>query len=296
MQPTRSAHSTQPNRSAPSTHPSRSEPSLHSLWRMVRGPFRCLQCREHRWEQYDCDQAGCLRCGAHHKCSSTLTGSQCSLLTTDDASICCTITGFCLPCVRYSADEYMGDTHVLTSGDAAAPKEIDLWNVVHHIVTWFLTGKVTLEIRNVKINKILMRQHSIFTKTVRKHKIETHGRSRICIPEVLATVLHEQKVANCTLASEHLCRVCTDHITRCMTDLNWGRLESKHVRVVVGLLYLMKKGLVYNNAQWLHPVPELTACLPPESVLEKQFGLSMKLVCDTENEVKLALRQRLHML
>lgn len=269
---------------------------MHSLWRRVRGPFRCLQCKEHKWEQYDCDQAGCLRCGAHHQCSRSLVGSQCTLLTNDDSSICCTITGFSMPCIRYSSDEYVGDTHVLMSTNTSALKEIDLWNLVHQIVTWFLTGKITRENRNSKLNKIFLRQHNAFIKTVRKHKIDSNGAARVCIPEVLATVLHEQKVTNCTLASEVLCRLCTDHITRCITDLNWGRLENKHVRVVVGLLYLMKKGLVYNNAQWLQPVPELASCLPPESVLEKQFGLSMKLVCDTENEVKLALRQRMRML
>jgi hypothetical protein len=269
---------------------------MHNVWHRVRGPFRCLQCTEHKWEQYDCDKAGCLSCGARHQCSSAISDSQCDLVTMDDASICCAITGFCPPCVRYSTQEYVGDTHVLMSSCAPASNNVDIWSVVNHIVVWFLVGNTTREIRNNKLKKILTRQHNLFIKSVRKHKLGSQRRFSLCIPEMFAIILHEQTFANCSIASDQLCHTCTNHITRCITDLDWARFESKHMRMVVGLLYLMKKGLIYNNVQWLQAVPELAACLPPESVLEKQFNLSMKLVCDTENEVKLTLRQRLHML
>jgi hypothetical protein len=64
----------------------------------------------------------------------------------------------------------------------------------------------------------------------------------------------------------------------------------------VGLLYLMKQGLTIQNTQWLPQVQALQQCLPHETCLEKAFKLSMKLVCETENEVKLALRHRVKLL
>lgn len=66
---------------------------VHAVWRTVRGPFRVMGCAggKHQWERYDCNYAGCLRCGGQHRCETNLVDSKCPLAELDDGSICCTV-------------------------------------------------------------------------------------------------------------------------------------------------------------------------------------------------------------
>ena len=136
-------------------------------------------------------------------------------------------------------------------------------------------------------------------RTLKQQKMDT-ARSEPptlpCLPSVLADTLHVLRPRQCSRATPQLCRFCAQHITRCLLNLRLGGAQSKRVSLVIGLLYLMKQGLTIQNVQWLPRVPSLQQCLPHETCLEKMFKLSMKLVCETENEIKLALRQRVKML
>jgi len=114
-----------------------------------------------------------------------------------------------------------------------------------------------------------------------------------------------------------------------MVDLGYTTSISSRESVVIGLLYLMKsgfcepcfesyvfgKGLYYyllctlftcvsifmyifsyivlaGLHDWLPRFNILNYCLPHENSLEKYFGYSIKIVCETENEVKSILRSR----
>jgi hypothetical protein len=109
---------------------------------------------------------------------------------------------------------------------------------------------------------------------------------------VLAQTMHQLKLKVFKRASQELCLFCAGHITQCLNNLKLINVQNRKVNLVLGMLYLMKQGLVIQNKQWLPKTPELSHCLPHETNLEKVFKLSMKLVCETENEIKLALRQQ----
>jgi hypothetical protein len=269
--------------------------SLHCIWRKLRGPFRVISCQEHSWERYDVQNAGCLKCGAHHNCKVVLDESDCKLVQTDDCSICCTITGFCVPAVRYSNCEYVQDvfyTHV--KGPDLKQCKV-LFDEVLSLVKWFLTGTLSIACKRDEVNKTIARIQSASVKALKTQKIKQGGSSeRVTIPcflTVFAQTMHHLKLKLCSRASNDLCMFCATHITQCLNNLKLANAQSRKVNLILGMLYLMKQGLVIQNKQWLPKTPELTHCLPHETSLEKTFKLSMKLVCETENEIKLALRQ-----
>ena len=66
-----------------------------------------------------------------------------------------------------------------------------------------------------------------------------------------------------------------------------GRMQD----LVCGMLYMLKSGLSFQNKVLLKAIPELDRCLPHENKIEGYFGVSSKVICMTENEVKLVFRE-----
>ena len=81
---------------------------MHSIWQKIRRPFRYPRCtKECKWEIYDITNAGCLHCGCSHTCQKMAFEGNCPLVVCDDGSRVCNITGYIIPEVRYSKDEYI---------------------------------------------------------------------------------------------------------------------------------------------------------------------------------------------
>jgi len=273
---------------------------LHFIWRKARGPFRVVMCTKHNWERYDVQRAGCKLCGAQHCCSSSMVNNTCPLVQLDDGGVCCPLTGYCAPVVRYSEKEYVENvTYQRPKQEAQQPSFRMLYDEVLHLVKWFLTGQLSFSCKADEASKTVTRLHSLFIKMLKQHKLSTARhpeRSLPCVCTVLAQTIHQQKPKHLERASEELCKFCATHISQCLNGLCLNNAQNRRVNLVVGMLYLMKQGLVIQNVQWLPKVPDLCHCLPHETSLEKVFKLSMKLVCETENEIKLALRQRVQLL
>ena len=269
---------------------------MHSVWRAARGPFRALVCAQHAWERYDTTRAGCLRCGCEHQCAPTTVGSSCPLAHLDDGGLCCTITGFCPPVVRYSDNEYVD--HFVPREAARSPDE-NLHGEVTEIVEWFLMGSTTRACKREETVRALGRFACTVIKVLKQQKLDSAqaGPGRLpCLPSIIARALHALRPQRIMSPSRELCDFCAQHIVKCLLTLKITPLPHKRLNLVVGLLYLMKQGLVIQNIQWLPRTRSLVCCLPHENCLEKTFKLSMKLVCETENEVKLALRQKIRRL
>lgn len=272
---------------------------MHAIWKSARGPFRHVTCVKHTWERFDCQMAGCILCGAKHECASVFAESVCPLEKQDDGAVCCTITGFSLPIVRYSKDEYVEHAVRLEGKCHVASAVESLSDSVSCIVNWFLVGSTSVECKKDEISRTLSRFHLLVVKELKVHKMKTAGDGVLslpCLPDIIAQTIHQVHPKHCSRASQSLCQFCSQHITKCIINLDLVSSHTKRVSLVVGLLYLMKQGLTIQNVQWLPRVPSLAECLPHEACLEKTFKLSMKLVCETENEVKLALRHRVKLL
>jgi len=220
--------------------------------------------------------------------------SHCPLERLDDGTVCCTITGFCVPAVRYSSNEYIDHAGPESCTTACTTKGFvpaGIHEEVFATVAWFLTGQQARHSKNEEISRVLQRARHALIRALKQHKMES--RTLPCLPTVLATAFNTLRPRRYIPATPELCILCAASVEICLRDIRSPATPAHRTNLIVGLLYLMKQGLVLNNTQWLPRVHLLRYCLPHENCLERCFGLSMKLICETENEIKLALRQRI---
>lgn len=282
----------------------RTRPALHSLWKYVRGPFFIVQCNatsEHQWERYDCDKAGCLRCGSEHICCKNIFTNQdnCPLHENDDKSFTCTITGLTITSIRTSDSEYFENytftpaqpAQVAASSANVTLKNDEIRDFVMLILQEFLFNN---KMRACKVRENQKRLQKIHTNTVRwlkAYKV-SHPNQVPNLHSVIAQSLVLTKLNYTSSPTLELISFCAQHITKCVIDLDLVQSVTNKNHLVIGLLYLMKSGLCINNAYWLPKCTQLQFCLPQENSLEKIFGISIKTICETENHIKLILRNR----
>jgi hypothetical protein len=263
----------------------------HAIWRTIRRPFRYPSCAEHVWEVYDCNAAGCLKCGAAHFCHANAVDNRCPLVVCDDHSRVCTITGMVLSEVRHGPNEYL-DTAVQPV-ERPGNTLLDVDAEVHSILFRLLQGAQARRYREEENGRQGRKLASALQKSLKQAKMR--GATRVCPHHHLAEVMgQERNLRFVSAASERLVEQCSKHIVVALVDLH-----SKGVRtaggnrlqgLVCGLLYLLRTGLTYQNLVLLASIEEISGCLPHENKLEAYFGISSKVICETENEIKLVFR------
>jgi hypothetical protein len=265
--------------------------AMHGIWRKIRRPFRYPSCRSCRWEVYDVNQAGCLKCGRHHFCHANSVDSTCPLVTCDDRTRVCLITGHVLSEVRHADNEFY-DTVSLVEKPRV---NNDISGEVHAIVASFLMGdraKRCREHENAKqYNKLSLHLY----RQVRRFKLG-NGKHIPCICQLLASAVQQERYWRFIgEASQELVTQCACNITSCILKLQAtsGRIPhgTRLQEMVCGMLYMLKHGLVFRDQTLLSCIPEIDKCLPHENKIEAYFGISSKVICMTENEVKLAFRE-----
>ena len=261
---------------------------LSNIWRTVRGPFRKLSCKEHRWERYDYNQAGCLDCGVEHICNQDLAGSCCPLQTADDGSVCCVITGFSLPVIRYGKEFIPGCGMTVLHKEA-----VDFSVVVASVVDKILYSAASRQACEEDMTRKIGGFRALLLRTLKEHKLK-HPRQTVCLPVLIGNVLHALKLPRRTLPDADLGRRCSPILSRCIGELLASCRYPKQLLTegfILGLLYLMRQGLVFEGKSWLPKIKSLQLCLPPETLLFKLFKISNKTICEVENEVKCILRR-----
>lgn len=92
-----------------------------SAWRSLRAPFTLPEglhrCEFDDWEPFECDMAGCVLCGAVHRCDPNL----CPLVCTEGRQVC-EITGYCVKNAVFMA-EALPSTCFLKGGRSAEFEE-----------------------------------------------------------------------------------------------------------------------------------------------------------------------------
>jgi hypothetical protein len=267
----------------------------HNIWRRIRRPFRYPACRTScKWEVYDVNQGGCLKCGRHHFCHANSVDNICPLIECDDRTRVCTITGFILPEVRHAKDEFFeGGMSVSNISKTSIFQEIN--TEVEEIVATFLTSpraRVCREQENKKQNARLT-QHML--RQMKNFKL-THPGSIPNICWILAQAMAQEKYWRfIEAASSDLVRHSSKHITQCLLEMRVRGVKvtsgSRLQDLVCGLLYMLKHGLTFQSRMILTAIPEVDRCLPHENKIEGYFGISSKVICMTENEVKLVFRE-----
>ena len=243
---------------------------------------------------YDANQAGCLKCGQHHLCHANAVDSTCPLILCDDRTRVCDITGFVLPEVRHAAGEY-SDTVAYTDRAAIPPEQGELESEVRCMVASLLLGERARRCREQENAKQHARLAQHMQKQLRVFKL-THPGELPCVCRALACAMGQERYWRfIEEASEDLVRHCAHHIALCLLQL-----RARGVRLtpgprlqdlVCGMLYMLKHGLVFRDQVLLSAIPEVDKCLPHENKIEAYFGISSKVICMTENEVKLVFRE-----
>lgn len=270
------------------------------IWRSIRQPFFVVECqapREHCWESYDCNKAGCLLCGKEHVCcSNVFTNKHCVLEEQQDGSYSCTITGFSIPCIRTSNKEYF--EHCVFSRPQVCEPSRDYDQIrgnVGFIVNEFLFNQKMKRCKIKETHKKIQKIQMNVIKNMKNYKLE-HVHKIPNLIDVISDALAVSNLNYSCFATKELADLCVQHITKCVVDLDLNVIILNKNYIVIGLLYLMKSGLCFNNVYWLPKLEMLTYCLPHENYIEKMLGYSIKIICETENEVKLQLRNRSHLL
>ena len=259
------------------------------------------------WERYDADRAGCIRCGRLHTCSGSMVGCDCPLVETDEGGHVCLITGLCISEVRASPSEFVQHVCYENSQETKNNCESDsVHERVHAIVHSFLNAPCTTACRKQEQEKSSVRIKQVFWRVIKQKKRE-RPYALPCLCSVVAEVAHAEQLqqfqGKCRLQQGQqyytnlMCKVvgmCSKNIAAAIIQIH--RLGFKKIcqggkfhSMVVGMLYMSRTGLHAGNLFRLPVVRDVHELLPSETYLNS-LGVSNKVICDTENEIKSCIR------
>lgn len=277
---------------------------VDQIWLRLRRPFLFPQAgHECEWERYDADCAGCLLCGKLHRCPAGMAGCTCPLADTDDGGHVCLITGLCIPEVRASFDEYVEHVSFDTKQQQGGDDE-DLYDRVFCVVNSFLLSSATSGCRELEQKKYAQKRRQAFWRVLRQCKRDNpYELPDLC--QVVAEVARQEPTPSSLVASlttrnlshhdtESLIRQSTVSITgaiRQIYKMGFRKICQgvKFPSVVIGMLYMTRSGLNVGTVFTLQAVQHIHGLLPSETYLNC-LGVSNKVICDTENEIKSCIR------
>jgi hypothetical protein len=215
--------------------------------------------------------------------------NTCPLIENYDRTRVCDITGFVLNEVRHAKDEYMeGIVATPSASHNRASAFQDINSEVLSVVALFLTSQRARLCRDQENAKQSARLAHHLHRQMKSFKLTSPG----CVPNVchlLAQAMRQEKYWRfIEAASEELVAQSAKHMKSKGVKVTSGaRLQD----LVCGMLYMLKTGLSFQSRVLLAAIPELDRCLPHENKIEGYFGVSSKVICMTENEVKLVFRE-----
>lgn len=280
---------------------------LDAIWRRLRRPFRYPQAGHAcAWERYDADRAGCLLCGALHRCSESMADCRCPLVESDDGGHVCLITGLCIAEVRTSTTEYVD--HVVF--DSPGPREFSaedegVYERVYSTVHWFLSSGGTVECRRQERERYAQKTRQAVWRALRQRKKEAPYSlpcmcgvvAEVALVEQLSLSGHGQQrgLEPAPALVEGVVQRSAASITACLLQIQRMGFRkiaqgNKFQSMVVGMLYMSRAGLRVGDLFHLPALPCIKDLLPSETYLNS-LGVSNKVICDTENEIKSCIRE-----
>ena len=287
-------------KATPVTHP------IDKIWLRLRRPFRYPQAGHAcSWERYDADRAGCTLCGLLHKCSGSMVACDCPLAETDEGGHVCLITGLLISEVRSSYCEFV--SHVSYEQQAQPSNEGDnVHDKVLSTIKCFLDSPSTIACRKQEQQKSSLRIKQVFWKVL-KQKKRDHPYSLPCLCSVVAEVAHAEQMQQfqgkslLTKNNHEMIKSMNRVVHTCSANVAEAILQihrlgfrkicqgGKFHSMVLGMLYMCRTGLHVGNLFHLPAVRDVHEFLPSETYLNS-LGISNKVICDTENEIKSCIR------
>lgn len=290
----------------------------HAIWRRVWRPFtlpESICTHQNSWIAYDAGCAGCTTCGCAHLCGVHVCESA---QNTDGEEICC-ITGTWLGKLNLCNNEFVDSVYTPLTA-SSKPEGWALNKIGHNAdsrqgdTTEFLEYQINAvplhlicspewaACKASEVDRYAGKACDVLVKDLRVYKDMTvkGSASMPSIAEVLAGSIMtiyslEQPVIISESRRKKICIECSAVIRKhiyYMAKMKSQLLSTpQKVRgVVVGLLYLMRQGIVHRGLVILPRMEHLSHLLPMEIYLESTFGTKSKVVTETENEVKRLIR------
>ena len=230
-----------------------------------------------------------------------MAGCTCPLADTDDGGHVCLITGLCIPEVRSSFDEYV--EHVsFESKQSSGLEDDNIYDRVFCVVNNFVLSSSTGVCRELEQKKYTQKKRQAFWRVLRQCKRDNpYVLPDIC--QVVAEVAKQEPappslVGPLTGLSQQdtggLILQCSGSITRAIRQIYKMGFRKicqgvKFPSMVIGMLYMTRNGLNVGTAFNLQAVQNIHGLLPSETYLNC-LGISNKVICDTENEIKSCIR------
>ena len=278
---------------------------IDHIWLRLRAPFR-LPPMGHTcaWECYDADRAGCALCGTLHRCSRGMVGCECPLAETDDGGHVCTITGLCISEVRASACEYVDHAAYEPASSSLRRAEDDTWvyDKVRCVVENFLLSPSTAACRDLERRKYAQKRRQAFWRILKQRKRENpYLLPDLCSvvaevaqceppPPALIPLLSGRTHCSSAMLVRHSASSISDGIMQ-IYRMGFRKVcqGAKFDSMVIGMLYMTRTGLSAGAAFHLPQISRIHELLPSETYLNC-LGVSNKVICDTENEIKSCIR------
>lgn len=283
--------------------------TVDHIWLRLRRPFRYPNAGHAcSWERYDADRAGCVLCGALHKCSGSMIDCECPLAETDEGGHVCLITGLCTSEVRAASREFV-DSACFDHIEQPLADDEGVHDRVSAIIRHFLTCSKTVACRRLEQEKYNLRTRQTFWRVLKQRKRD-HPYALPCLCSVVAEVAHSEqtqfqgtRAMGCDGPDEHIqystlvervVHSSAANISNCILQIHRMGFRKlcqggKFQNMIVGMLYMSRTGLHVGELFRLPVVRDVQELLPSETYLNS-LGVSNKVICDTENEIKSCIR------
>ena len=302
---------------------------VDSIWLRLRSPFRYPKCAQKSqdknknknkiinheshdccWERFDADRAGCVLCGSLHRCSGTMIGCECPLEETDEHYHVCLITGLCMSEVRTACTEFVDNVCFDRLPQPRSLEDEGMYDRVASVVRTFLTSSKTIACRRLEREKCNVRTKQAFWRVLKQRKRDSPYELP-CLCSVVAEVASSEQcfgkeicggdigTRQCQHGREvefvdSVVKTSAANISCCIHRIHWMGFRKicqggKFQSMVVGMLYMSRTGLRVGDLFKLPVIRDVQELLPSETYLNS-LGVSNKVICDTENEIKSCIR------
>lgn len=264
--------------------------SMVFTWRSMRRPFVLPRvpcaCHVCEWEKIDIDVLGCLICGRVHACEQ---GSCHSTTETNDGLVC-DFSGVVIRNKRFVESEFMDTMNVIGT------EQIDVHDLMFSSAEQMVrTVLFSITYKHTKLKAMF----STLTK------LQHTFRARAAIPDSNILLACQEFIAECSkcpfvftyVSHEERCKLVKDATEQCCKILGIliksGMPIRSHEtqRLTVGVLYLMRTGVVFQDTYVLPRRADICCLLPPETMLRSLFDVHPKCITEIENRLKFCLRR-----
>lgn len=260
---------------------------ISQIWTMLRQPFvlprACFGHHECRWERLDLDVLGCVLCGSVHACADGACGD---VQEVEDGHVC-TLSGVLVRDRRFVQTEFLPHAN-LTETVAAhcvfdeETAHGDVEQVVHSVLCSETARKLFLRNMVYRMNRSKHR--------LRREPNLVVGVAKLVSECGLAQPLRDFEAPLRAAVAARAIRAILAALNRLVHNLRMPLKDGDLQTVAVGMLFLMRQGVFFEDVVVLPQERELEHMLPPEGMLSTVFGIAGKTITESENRVKFALR------